>query len=361
MKIRQVSYAAMAIAGGLGLATGPAFAQPAPPAAVGAPTLTPMPPVPAEPGTPPPAVEPLAPPVAEPVAPPAAAGPGAPPAMAEPLGAMDGGRMMMPAAGEGTGVRAEIMAVMMAQFHAMDANGDGRLTPEEFAAGWANAFLLLDQNADGFIDDADREIAARNLAATAAETRADRAATAGAGRGAEERRGQGNLEYRRGDGPGWGGHYEHHENGAGTFFFRFPGGMMHFYMMPHGEGAMGGNDRSGRGDMPGGMGGMPYFFHGFPGMQGMPWMQLMPGMPGGQGMPGGPDIQIQPMPGGDRSGGGAGGWVPPGEDRTGGGVGGWVDPGADRAGGGVGGWVGPDGTPAPAAPGAGTREAAPKP
>lgn len=347
MKIRQVSYAAMAIAGGLGLAAGPAFAQPVPPPAMGAPTLAPVPPAPViEPGTPPPVAEPPAPPATEPVA---------PPAMAEPLGAIDGGRMMMPAA-EGTGVRAEIMAIMMAQFHAMDANGDGRLTPEEFAAGWENAFLLLDQNADGFIDDVDREIAARNLAATAAETRADRAAMAGAERG-----GAGAGERGAGGGPGWGGHYEHHENGGGAFFFSFPGGMMHFYMMPYGHGGMGGNDRSGRGDMPGGMGGMPYFFHGFPGMQGMPWMQLMPGMPGGQGMPGGPDIQIQPMPGGDRSGGGAGGWVPPGEDRTGGGVGGWVDPGADRAGGGVGGWVGPDGAPAPAAPGAGTREAAPKP
>lgn len=320
MSIRQVSYAAIAIVGGLGLATGPVFAQPTPPAAI----------------APPPAVEPTAPPpAAEPAGPPAMAEPVAPP------GPMDAGRMMMPAAG-GTGVGSEIMAIMMSQFHAMDTDGDGRVTTEEFAAGWASAFLLLDQNADGFLDDADRAIAARNLAMTVAENRADRAA---AGERGGERGGEGQFEYRRGDGPAWGGHYEHHDNGGGALFFRFPGGMMHFYMMPFGQGGMDWHDMPGRGDMPGGMGAMPFFFPGFPGMPGMQWM---PGMPGGQGMPGGPNIQIQPMPGGDRSGGGTGGWVAPGGDRTGGGTGGWVGPGQNG--------------PAPVAPDGGTtRGATPKP
>ncbi|MCW5715807.1 MAG: hypothetical protein KIT43_14955 [Bauldia sp.] len=334
MRIRQVSYAAIVIAGGIGLAAGPAVAQPMQPPAI-APAMPPAPAV--QPAAPPAMVEPAA-----------------------PLGPIDGGRMMMPAV-EGTGVHAEIMAIMMAQFHRMDTNGDGRLTTEEFAAGWESAFLLLDQNADGFLDDADRAIAARNLTAMAAEERADRAAAAGAqrdGQGAGERgagygRGEGHFEYRRGDGGGWGGHYEHHENGGGMFFFRFPGGMMHFFMMPFGNGGgMDGHGMPGGRDMPGGMGGMPFFFHGmpgFPGMQGMPGMQEMPGMQGMPGMPGGPNIRIQPMPGGgDRTGGGAGGWVAPGEDRAGGGTGGWVVPGQNG--------------PAPAMPqGGNPREATPSP
>lgn len=132
----------------------------------------------------------------------------------------------------------QMAAPMMDRLEAMDTDGDGKVSAAEFEAGLMAAFERLDQNGDGFLDETDR--------------------------GA-----RGNAAPEQPAGPGPRGNGPDVREGGGAFMFRMPG-------MP---------------GMPGAQGGAMFQFYLMPGPQGGPRMEFRgwPGEPGGPAMPDAPD------------------------------------------------------------------------